>query len=182
MADGSIPLGKAIEEFLEEPSAPLGARTELSRFSTLSGKQCPLFAITASEVKECVMEVKKAKDRKKRAEVLDQFFEFSKEKGWVRINLASSLVKKKAPILKQKTTAPKRQKIELSADGRQQIEAEMKELLADKERVIAEVASAREEGDLKENAGYHDAREGLGIIEARLRESEDILSRATPLD
>ncbi|MBT4512613.1 MAG: hypothetical protein HOC20_10450 [Chloroflexi bacterium] len=182
MADGSIPLGKAIEEFLDGPSAPVGARTELARFSTLCGKQCPLFAINASEVKECVMEVKKAKDRKKRIEVLDQFFEFSKKMGWIRINLAANLVKKKAPIFKQQTSAPTRQKIQLSADGRLQIEADMKGLLADKERVIAEVALAREEGDLKENAGYHDARERLGIIEARLRESEDILARAIPVD
>ena len=182
MSDGNIPLGEAIEQFLEGPSAVIGARTELSRFSTLCGKQCPMFAITAGEVKECVMEVKKAKDRKKRIEALDQFFEFSKDKGWVRINLAAGLVKKKEPKTNQKAVAPKRQKIQLSADGRDQIETEMKELLAEKERVIAEVASAREEGDLKENAGYHDARERLALIEARLRESEDILARATPLD
>jgi transcription elongation factor GreA len=52
--------------------------------------------------------------------------------------------------------------------------------------IITRISSAREEGDLKENGGYHAAREEQGKIEARIRQLEDMLRRAevgeTPSD
>jgi len=52
--------------------------------------------------------------------------------------------------------------------------------------VIARISAAREEGDLKENGGYHAAREEQGKVEARIRQLEDMLRRAevgeTPAD
>jgi transcription elongation factor GreA len=52
--------------------------------------------------------------------------------------------------------------------------------------VIGRISSAREEGDLKENGGYHAAREEQGKVEARIRQLEDMLRRAevgeTPAD
>ena len=40
------------------------------------------------------------------------------------------------------------------------------------------IADARDEGDLKENGGYHAAREEQGKQEARIRQLEDMLRRA----
>ena len=52
--------------------------------------------------------------------------------------------------------------------------------------IIARIAAARDEGDLKENGGYHAAREEQGKTEARIRQLEDMLRRAhvgaTPAD
>jgi transcription elongation factor GreA len=52
--------------------------------------------------------------------------------------------------------------------------------------VIARISAAREEGDLKENGGYHAAREEQGKVEGRIRQLEDMLRRAevgdTPAD
>jgi transcription elongation factor GreA len=52
--------------------------------------------------------------------------------------------------------------------------------------VVARISAAREEGDLKENGGYHAAREEQGKVEARIRQLEDMLRRAevgeTPKD
>lgn len=44
--------------------------------------------------------------------------------------------------------------------------------------VSNKIASAREEGDLSENGGYHAAREEQGQMEARIRQLEDMLRRA----
>ncbi|TDT32566.1 transcription elongation factor GreA [Naumannella halotolerans] len=44
--------------------------------------------------------------------------------------------------------------------------------------VTARIAQAREEGDLKENGGYHAAREEQGQMEARILQLKDMLSRA----
>ena len=44
--------------------------------------------------------------------------------------------------------------------------------------ITAKIAAARDEGDLKENGGYHAAREEQGKTEARIRQLEDMLRRA----
>jgi transcription elongation factor GreA len=42
----------------------------------------------------------------------------------------------------------------------------------------ARIGAAREEGDLKENGGYHAAKDEQGQTEARIRQLEDMLRRA----
>lgn len=44
--------------------------------------------------------------------------------------------------------------------------------------ITSKIAAARDEGDLKENGGYHAAREEQGKTEARIRQLEDMLGRA----
>ena len=44
--------------------------------------------------------------------------------------------------------------------------------------VVARISAARDEGDLKENGGYHAAREEQGKLEGRVRQLEDMLRRA----
>ncbi len=44
--------------------------------------------------------------------------------------------------------------------------------------VSQKIARARDEGDLKENGGYHAAREEQGVQEARIRQLADMLRRA----
>jgi transcription elongation factor GreA len=55
-----------------------------------------------------------------------------------------------------------------------------------REEIVARISAARDEGDLKENGGYHAARVELGKAEARIRQLEDMLRRAqvgeTPAD
>src|SRR5215208_2759755 len=52
--------------------------------------------------------------------------------------------------------------------------------------VVQKVSEARDEGDLKENGGYHAAREELGKIDGRVKQLVDMLERAevgeTPAD
>ena len=47
-----------------------------------------------------------------------------------------------------------------------------------RQEVIARISAARDEGDLKENGGYHAAREEQGKVEGRIRQLEDMLQRA----
>src|SRR6188474_2993282 len=44
--------------------------------------------------------------------------------------------------------------------------------------VTAKIAAARDEGDLKENGGYHAAKEEQGKQEARIRQLADLLNKA----
>jgi transcription elongation factor GreA len=44
--------------------------------------------------------------------------------------------------------------------------------------IVARISAARDEGDLKENGGYHAAREELGKIDGRVKQLVDMLERA----
>ena len=44
--------------------------------------------------------------------------------------------------------------------------------------VVAKIAAARDEGDLKENGGYHAAREEQGKLESQIRQLEEVLRNA----
>ncbi|HEY9423327.1 MAG TPA: transcription elongation factor GreA [Microterricola sp.] len=44
--------------------------------------------------------------------------------------------------------------------------------------IASKIESAREEGDLKENSGYHAAKDEQGKQEARIRQLKDLLKRA----
>ena len=73
--------------------------------------------------------------------------------------------------------------IPFTAEGLSELTAELKQLReVDRPKVIADIAEARAHGDLSENAEYHAAREKQGFIEARIKELEAGLSRASVID
>ena len=47
-----------------------------------------------------------------------------------------------------------------------------------RQEIIGRISSARDEGDLKENGGYHAAKDEQGKLELRIRQIEDMLRRA----
>src|SRR5579885_3071420 len=66
----------------------------------------------------------------------------------------------------------------LTAAGKAELEAELEELLTVKRpEIAAKILAAREDGDLKENGAYHDAKDRQGLMEARIRDLKDKLER-----
>ena len=49
-------------------------------------------------------------------------------------------------------------------------------------KIVEKIAAARAEGDLKENAEYHGQREAQGMLQAKINQLKDQLSRATIID
>ena len=74
----------------------------------------------------------------------------------------------------------------LTQEAYDRLKAELDELIAYRPVMAAEINARREEGDLRENGGYHAAREEQGKLEGRIRPLEDMLRRAevgeTPAD
>jgi len=75
------------------------------------------------------------------------------------------------------------EKIPMTPNGFARLEEELKYLKGKaRPEVIQAIAEAREHGDLSENAEYHAARERQSFIEGRIKELEDLVSRAQVID
>ncbi|MCP3798695.1 transcription elongation factor GreA [Allokutzneria sp. A3M-2-11 16] len=66
----------------------------------------------------------------------------------------------------------------LTQDAHDRLKQELDEHIARRPVIAAEINARREEGDLKENGGYHAAREEQGQLEARIRQLQELLRSA----
>jgi len=74
-------------------------------------------------------------------------------------------------------------KVPMTVEGEARLRSELTHLkTVVRPRVIADIATAREHGDLKENAEYHAAREEQSFAEGRIKEIEGKLSDSQVID
>ena len=74
-------------------------------------------------------------------------------------------------------------KVPITARGAKKLREELKKLKSvERPRIIQAIATAREHGDLKENAEYHAAREQQSFVEGRIKDIEGKLSHAEVID
>ena len=70
-------------------------------------------------------------------------------------------------------------KIPMTAEGYSKLQEELKKLTSkDRPNIIAAIAEARGHGDLSENAEYQYAKEQQSLIEGRISDLENTISRA----
>ncbi len=71
----------------------------------------------------------------------------------------------------------------MTPEGQQKLRDELHRLRdIEMPQVVRDIGTAREHGDLKENAEYHAAKDRQGMIHARAKYLEDSLSRAEVID
>ena len=71
----------------------------------------------------------------------------------------------------------------ITKEGETLLREELKKLKSeDRPKIINAIATAREFGDLKENAEYHAAKEQQSLTEARIRDIENKLSTSQIID
>lgn len=74
-------------------------------------------------------------------------------------------------------------RVPMTVGGEKALRDELDYLKTEKRpRIIKDIATAREHGDLKENAEYHAAREEQSFAEGRIQELESKLSNAQVID
>lgn len=66
----------------------------------------------------------------------------------------------------------------LTQEAYDRLKSELDELVATRPAIASKINEAREEGDLKENGGYHAAREEQGQVESRIRQLQELLRTA----
>ena len=72
--------------------------------------------------------------------------------------------------------------IPISREGYERLKVELQELKKQRPGVIAAIKEAREEGDLRENAGYDAAKERQGMLEAKINQIESRLACCDIID
>jgi transcription elongation factor GreA len=72
-----------------------------------------------------------------------------------------------------------RSTIWLTQEAHDKLTAELADLKGPQwQEIVARISAARDEGDLKENGGYHAAKDEQGRMKARIDQLEDMLRRA----
>ena len=66
----------------------------------------------------------------------------------------------------------------LTQEAHDRLQHELDQLVAQRPVIAAEINARREEGDLKENGGYHAPRDEQGKQEARIRQIQELLRTA----
>jgi transcription elongation factor GreA len=72
--------------------------------------------------------------------------------------------------------------IPISIEGYERLKKELARLKSERPAVIEAIALAREEGDLRENAGYDAARERQGMLEAQISYIESRMAKFNVID
>src|SRR5579884_2205969 len=73
-------------------------------------------------------------------------------------------------------------RVPMTREGYEKLKADLERMNVQMIEVTKRVATAREMGDLSENAEYHAAREDQGMLQAKIRQLEDELARAYIVD
>lgn len=74
-------------------------------------------------------------------------------------------------------------KVPMTPDGQVRLREELRRLKdVEMPQVVKDISTARDHGDLSENAEYHAAKERQGMIHARITHLESVLSRAEVID
>jgi transcription elongation factor GreA len=75
------------------------------------------------------------------------------------------------------------ERVPMTPAGHVKLREELKHLRdVERPRISKDIGAAIEMGDLSENAEYHAAKERQGMVEARIKELEDKISRAEVID
>jgi transcription elongation factor GreA len=77
------------------------------------------------------------------------------------------------------TTSPGQQTTWLTQAAYDRLSAELEDAKGPRRAdIVAKIEAARDEGDLKENGGYHAAKDEQGKLEARIRQLTELLRKA----
>ena len=118
-----------------------------------------------------------------RADALKSFLAFAHKHGILAERLVSH-VRVRRPTARQKAvgSSSSTPEVRLTPTGKVELEAELKQLTAQRPQIAQELRLARADGDVRENAPLDAAREAQGQLEARIRELEGTLRHAVMVD
>jgi transcription elongation factor GreA len=74
------------------------------------------------------------------------------------------------------------ERVPMTPKGAAKVREELARLKAERPKISRDIGTARDHGDISENAEYHAAKERQGMVEAQIKDLEDKLSRSEVID
>ena len=74
------------------------------------------------------------------------------------------------------------ERVPMTPKGAAKVLEELARLKAERPKISRDIGTARDHGDIRENAEYHAAKERQGLVEAQIKDLEDKLARCEVID
>jgi transcription elongation factor GreA len=74
------------------------------------------------------------------------------------------------------------ERVPMTPRGAVKLREELARLKAERPKISRDIGTARDHGDISENAEYHAAKERQGMVEAQIKDLEDKLARSEVID
>jgi len=182
----STSLGKAATQFLlklpseERPKA----QQEIYRFARWYGEERSIGQLSIPEVANYAdQSASSAAEAAQKLAIVKKFLNHSYKQGLTTVNLAVHLKAKKTTA--RVSVSPRRspeEPVVLTTQGHAELQAELTNLKDRRPHIAEELRRAAADKDFRENAPYAAAKETQGHVEARIKELEATLRRATILE
>jgi transcription elongation factor GreA len=184
----TITLGQALAEYLQSLKTSDIRRIQeppIRRFVDYQGESTVLSQLAPSQVEFYAEQQIKSTDPAaiERAQALKAWFQYLKKKEYTATNLGVHIRSRRVQSLK--TGAALRDEdapIEMTQVGFVALQQELEGLDQQRNEQRQAVEIARSDGDLRENAPYHAAREALALTDSRYKQIEESLRRAVVVE
>jgi len=182
-----ITLGDALDEYLKtlKPDQRHEHETYVRKYVEHADSSMLVSNLSGSRVESYAESQIRAADpnAQKRVEALKAWFQYLKKKNYAASNFGVN-VRVKRTGARSAGNAVKliEQPIEMTADGLETLRRELSEIEATIPALVNSIEVARSDGDLRENAPYHAAREALAFTNDRKQRIESSLKRAVVVD
>ena len=183
MKGQNLSLAQAATQFLTDlpPEEREKNQQEINKFVRWYGMERPLSELAAHEVANYAERMEgSSANAMKRLEPVRAFLSYAKKEGLTQTNLAVHLrLKKGAPKPVPSLKVKGREAATLSREGYRALQDELSALKKERPKIAEEIRRAAADKDFRENFPLEAAKERQGLVEARIRELEDILKSAT---
>ena len=182
-----ITLGDALDEYIKSLKTPQRHEQEqyvrnyvdhalpTTRCSDLTGSRVESYAEARIRSAD--------PNAQRRVEALKAWFQFLKKKNYTQSNFGVNVrVRRTGGRAGAAAVRIEEQPIEMTAEGMEALKRELRELESKTPELVKAIEVARSDGDLRENAPYHAAREALAFSNDRKQRIETSLKRAVVVD
>ncbi|MFN0095433.1 MAG: transcription elongation factor GreA [Dehalococcoidia bacterium] len=178
-----VTLGEALAEYINTLKAEQRRTHEfyVRKYVEHHGDGHLVMMITSSRVESYAEAQIRSSDPNapERVAALKAWFQFLKKREYTPANLGVHIrVRKSGMRAGSLGLRPEEAPIEMTAEGLETLKREREVLTEQRPALVQAIEIARSDGDLRENAPYHAAREALAFAEQRARQVDNALKRA----
>ncbi len=187
----NLTLAEALDQYLTSLKNEQRRTQEqyIRHFVKSTGEEKVLTYLTGSRVELYAEREIKSSDpnAQERVQALKSWFQFLKKREYTAANFGIHIRVRKVAgravaNANRGALRVEEQPIEMTSDGIDQLKIDLGRLQEEREETVHAVEIARSDGDLRENAPYHAARERLAFIDSKIKSITETLKRAVVVE